>query len=817
MLYSPNPICFDEFRQVITVLFPKKQWLISQRKHHRFFHNNRHFVPRSFVSPTSSEAVTLKTRSSLYLEQKRRLSSADFMICIIYDDLIHTAHAPQPIYNYRSCALIIDCSFVEAAHEQYGRILGNLLPLFIRNHNNFTELSKDFISACFSGLYIVIWDFLDMGRVKVDTKRASKFGKSRSKKKRGRKPGKKGELPGPGESRREKNCVAQVARVQHLRERRAERIIQGPEGDEVSEPVCVAFTRKLRSLARVGGVHSPEELVDDGAPSYGIVDIQCLNDMLREAPSSCPVCESSDRFFKHSSGNDNGMAMRLYLICKDCNEVLNTGHSSRRIEGGHSQFDVNRRVVFAMRAIGCSFSELNRLSVYMNMPSAMHHSTHIATVKNIETDLEDNIVEILRFYGKAVHKAHAGETDICVSFDGAWQKRFRGSKIGVGFVIDTLTGLVIDFDVLSTHCYGCRFAPSKDDTEEDGSSSYEKWLAEHDPICSNNFDGSPQAMEQQLGIYIWERSEELHKLRYTEYLGDGDTHTCDKLNDLHVYGPDVQILKKDCINHVSKRMGTALREYHQNTPAARLPDKGRFLKDMVPKLQGYYGKAIKNNLKSADEMHDAIWATWYHLSSTDDNPEHNYCPEGEESWCFFQRALAKGEDPPSHDGHDHLPTVVAEGIKPLYERMADKELLERCVRGQTTNPNESLHHLLWNICPKEKFVSLTQVRLACIQAIHMYNEGHIGVARVLSQSLKLPVSPEAGYRMRAIDSNREARSQDSMCAVGRKARSKRKLDASKSDGQKKKWEGTCYGYGLEGKGKGKGGKGKGKGKGKHSK
>jgi hypothetical protein len=665
-----------------------------------------------------------------------------------------------------------------------------------------------------------------MARVKGRSKETKNFGKGRKKKRRGRKS--KGELPDPAQTRRVKNTIAQDKRVQPLREKRDERLVQhvqahapSTSSEAVPPPpldLKVAFSKKLETLADIGGLHSPAENADDDAPQYGFVDIRCLNKMMMESPKPCPSCNNQERHFIHVSGNDNGLAMRLYLICTSCEEVLATGYSSQRIEGGNSQFDVNKRVVFAMRGIGCSFSELERFTMYMNMPSAMHHSTYITTTKNIRTELEDTIAEVLRFYGDAVKKAYEylddddennqicedGKRGICVSYDGAWQKRFRGSKIGVGFSIDTLTGLVVDFDVLSTHCFGCQHAPSKDETDEDGNNLYEKWFAEHDPICSRNFEGSPQAMEQQLGLHLWERSIKLHDLRYTGYLGDGDTHTCDAINRSEVYGPDITVMKVDCINHVSKRMGTALRDYVQRTPATRLPDKGRFLKDIVPKLQGYYGKAIKNNTPSVDAMHDEIWAAWFHMTSTFKKPKHDSCPKGETSWCFHQRAAAKGETVTrdEYKKHDYLPKVVADGIKPIYEKMADKELLERCSKGLTTNRNEGLHHLLWNICPKEKFVSLTQVAIACIQAVHMFNEGHIGVSRML-KGLSLPVSPDAGARMTKVDRNREKRSQDSMCAVGRRVRSKRKLDASKSNAQKKKWEGTTYGYGLEGRGKDK--------------
>ena len=44
---------------------------------------------------------------------------------------------------------------------------------------------------------------------------------------------------------------------------------------------------------------------------------------------------------------------------------------------------------------------------------------------------------------------------ICVSYDGTWMKRGFTSQYGVGVAIDILTGLVIDYEVMSLYCHGC--------------------------------------------------------------------------------------------------------------------------------------------------------------------------------------------------------------------------------------------------------------------------------------------------------------------------------------------------------------------------
>jgi hypothetical protein len=59
-------------------------------------------------------------------------------------------------------------------------------------------------------------------------------------------------------------------------------------------------------------------------------------------------------------------------------------------------------------------------------------------------------------------------------------------------------------EVLSTQLFVCRFAPSEDEKDDDGNSVFDAWFETH-------FEGSSQAMEQELGIIMWERSIKLHK------------------------------------------------------------------------------------------------------------------------------------------------------------------------------------------------------------------------------------------------------------------------------------------------------------------
>ena len=63
---------------------------------------------------------------------------------------------------------------------------------------------------------------------------------------------------------------------------------------------------------------------------------------------------------------------------------------------------------------------------------------------------------------------------------------------------------------------------------------------------------------------------------------------------------------------------------------------------LIAKLTKYYGKAIRDNVWNAEAMANAVQATLYHVLSTDENPRHHLCPDGEDLWCFFKLERQKG-------------------------------------------------------------------------------------------------------------------------------------------------------------------------------
>lgn len=64
------------------------------------------------------------------------------------------------------------------------------------------------------------------------------------------------------------------------------------------------------------------------------------------------------------------------------------------------------------------------------------------------------------------------------------------------------------------------------------------------------------------------------------------------------------VLKKECVGHVQKRMGTRLRNLKKNTKG--LGGKGKLTRKLIDELSVYYGLAIRRNKDLVKKMRTEI-------------------------------------------------------------------------------------------------------------------------------------------------------------------------------------------------------------------
>jgi hypothetical protein len=143
---------------------------------------------------------------------------------------------------------------------------------------------------------------------------------------------------------------------------------------------------------------------------------------------------------------------------------------------------------------------------------------------------------------------------------------------------------------------------------------------------------------------------------------------------------------------------------------------------MIDSMQTYYGNAIRNNKGDIKGMHNTIWTILHH-SSDANKTRHKYCPPGPTSWC----KIKCGEPCTSKN---LLPMDVVTDIKPLFSRLADKSLLEKCLHGYTQNQNEALNKEIWSLVPKTINAGACTVHTAVALSVAISNNGWTAVERV---------------------------------------------------------------------------------------
>ena len=222
---------------------------------------------------------------------------------------------------------------------------------------------------------------------------------------------------------------------------------------------------------------------------------------------------------------------------------------------------------------------------------------------------------------------------------------------------------------------------------------------------------------------IFERSEEKQKLRYTEYYGDGDSKGFNGVKKTYI-DKGLKVVKKECVGHVQKRVGTALRKLKKEKKGFGV--KGKLTDRMIDKLQNYYGIAIRSNVGDLSEMKKAIHASLMHCASSKGRNLHYYCPKGADSWCRFNRDLANGTK--LFKPGPGLPLEI------IYLRLSDDVLLTRCLDGKTQNQNEAINGMIWNRVPKEVFVGADIVELGVNETVSHFNIGSQAALDTLTNS-----------------------------------------------------------------------------------
>ena len=121
-------------------------------------------------------------------------------------------------------------------------------------------------------------------------------------------------------------------------------------------------------------------------------------------------------------------------------------------------------------------------------------------------------------------------------------------------------------------------------------------------------------------------------------------------------------------------------------------------------FQNVYGFAIQSNIGDPKAMAKAVSTSLKHYCSTPQQPQHDNCPTGAASWCSFQRDCAMGTIT-CKPIKDPIPGCIQTPVTPIFHKLGSEKFLDGCRNLCSSDPNESFHHILWGMTPKEQFNS----------------------------------------------------------------------------------------------------------------
>ena len=513
---------------------------------------------------------------------------------------------------------------------------------------------------------------------------------------------------------------------------------------------------------------------------FRLVDIGILEDMVSSL--ACPECFENDLYLEEDHSKKKGLAVHISIKCS-CGYVKNNYMSKTNVDDvntskGMKPFEVNTRMVYALRTCGLGHKGLEKMCCIMNMPKPMT-ITNFDKISNKVRDAAKDIAEVsMNASAAELCKGSPETTDIGVTVDGTWQRRGYSSMNGVVVAMSVVSGKVVDIEPLSRFCKACSTMTRnlKDDVQQ-----LVEWEKDHKESCKVNYSGTAPAMEVEGAKRIFGRSIEKRNLRYTEYYGDGDSKAYEAVKVTS--GLYCNVKKLECIGHYQKRVGCRLRKLKKN--------KG--LKVLTPvimdKLQNYFGIALRANCTTVEAMQKAIWASFFHVASSEKNNYHSHCEASPTSWCQYQRDVINKTNL-YKPGLGFSKEVIAM-VKPIYIDLIKPTELGKCLHGKTQNQNENFNSTLWERVPKTNYCAFDKLELAVYDAVGNFNDGKQASIDILKY---LNISP--GYHTATmcfeINKRRKYLATYKANDTTKKARKIIRAERKRKGSSQKDLEGTVY-------------------------
>ncbi|KAL7644095.1 UNVERIFIED_CONTAM: hypothetical protein RMT77_004918 [Armadillidium vulgare] len=469
-----------------------------------------------------------------------------------------------------------------------------------------------------------------------------------------------------------------------------------------------------------------------------IIQIKKLNDLQTKMGNLCKFCELPKVEYSLRKTEREFFRKTLEGRCLSCRKLLGVVPVHERMKipqakGGTKETDIiGLRLSIGAMETGIGYTALHKLMSKINLPTISLAQFHInlenslAVIEQLVEKMKDQAADIVkRHYISIGTEYQEGLMNIEVSFDGTWLTRGYGSLIGLGFVVDVETGIILDYHILSKYCNSCtQFKRKKHLNEEEK----QAWKEQHKEKCLANHEKekSSSSMEGKIAEVLFARSKE-RGLRYTTILSDEDSSTFNKLQKLNPYGESFPITKQNCLNHINKKIYRRLDKL-QTTQHLGGKGKGKLTQNTATIFANFYRNFVKKFYDDKTLLKKNIFASVFHHAATDKYPFHQLCPIGPDSWCQFQKDIFNKVPIPGtwHDNKNNrkysLGEDAAKAVLEVMISMTSDEVLN-LVSRKTQNMNESLHSKVWSIIPKSKFRGIKQVQYATATVSLIHNCG----------------------------------------------------------------------------------------------
>lgn len=271
---------------------------------------------------------------------------------------------------------------------------------------------------------------------------------------------------------------------------------------------------------------------------------------LKDGLTSCQYCENGPLTLENTEAPSRlGLGVTLHVGCSYCGETnrIQTYDSHRIGSRGPEAVNLNTTSALAMLHTGQGHTHLNADLSVMGIGS-ISSKTYKKREREVGTALEAVSKKSCHEWKEKekacdLHVDSEGDSLLCVSYDGAWQKRgkARDSTTGFGTVIGQNTRKVLDYGIKTTRCRTCEAADAKGQEHPNS----------HD--CRKNHTGSSKSMECEIAVECFNAAKE-RGMKYSSYVADEDTTT-----ESHIkYRVDYSTEKKTDRNHATRTLGSRL-------------------------------------------------------------------------------------------------------------------------------------------------------------------------------------------------------------------------------------------------------------------